>query len=193
MHHAYSPVNRPLPSNVLDVVAERYIVRAIAFATGHSNPFTTMIWDAYSEYWPGVVKAWIADIPPTRRNLSRIFDLCEVRDSELLELLAPLPPSPLDQAADQVAHILQCEAAWASLFRLALYAKRTPAICLALDSIVYADFETLAECFSYVLQVPPGDIEIVLQRFDDSRPENSLSLREGEVPPSWIIRLIRAA
>lgn len=192
MQQTTSPTNRPVPTDVCDAVAERFIVRAIAYATGHSNPFSTTFWSSYSEYWPGVVKAWITDIDPTRPNLGKIFDLCEAREAQLDTLISAKPRPVLDHAVDQIARVLAREEAWAALFRLALYAQRTPAICLALDCIEYADLDTLAECFSYVLQVPPGDIEIALQRFDDSRPEGASSLREVARPPSWIIQLIRA-
>ncbi len=192
MQQTSSPTNRPVPTDVLDAVAERFIVRVIAYATGHSDPFSTSFWSSYSEYWPGVVKAWITDIDPTRPNLGKIFDLCEAREAQLDALISAKPRPVLDQAVDQIARVLAREEAWTALFRLALYAQRTPAISLALDSIESVDLESLAECFSYVLQVPPGDIEIALQRFDDSRPEGASSLREVARPPSWIIQLIRA-
>ena len=184
-----STTGLPLPLRAIDAEDESFILRALGFATGYTNPFQVTVWSWRSEEWPHLVAKYVGTIAPSRRNYEAILGLCEARHADLRAHLGTLDSSPNRVAALAV----DGDAAWAPLLALALRTEHCPALLSVLDVTGVADLEGLAELFSYVLELPPGDVEDALVRLDDQRPRNWDSLREGAVDPSSIIRLILAS
>lgn len=176
-------------ADVDQLSAERFVIRAIAFATGHANPFTTTVYSGYSDGWPQLVHRYIGEIDLSRRKLGAVFERAEARAGELASAIAALPPSSLTaHAASRCRSFL-----WVELYRLALLAERYPDIRDGLDATVMGDVDHLAECLGFVLEQPEGEVADILSELAKREWPTDSEAWEYAIPPSSVLTWIRKA
>lgn len=176
-------------ADVDDLTAERFVVRALAFATGHANPFSTTVYSGYSPSWPRLVHQHVGEFELTRRQLGAVFERAQVRDLELATVIATLPPSSLTAHAASRCRTF----VWVELYRLALFAERYPDLRDALDVTEMGDVDHLSECLGYVLEQPQGDIADVLVALGRQEFSSDSSDWEYAIPPSAVLPWVRTA
>lgn len=177
-----------------NAVDERLIVRALAYALGHTDPFVVRINSRFSSDFPELIQRYVADIEPTRRRLAELADRCSSRLAELDLIIAKSScPDRLGLLAAQVTKTLNRNATWCSLFQLGLCAQRNPMILHAIDSIGPTDLEDAVDCLAYVIEQPPGDVEEAILRFDQFRDPEAEAIADYAQFPSSFICITRAA